>query len=212
MTGPDSGTRGGRRLPAVAAAVLLLAGLALIVQALRGHPGPPGPPAWAASPRPAGHPGPVLGRSEPTRIALPSIGVRAPVTPLSPTSDGSAGTPPIDRPEISGWHAPGPSPGEQGPAVILGHVDDRNGPAVFYDLGRLRPGDTVEVTRRDGRTAVFTVEAVEKVAKSRFPSQKVYGPTRHATLRLVTCGGTFDKATHSYRDNIITYASETSAH
>jgi hypothetical protein len=94
--------------------------------------------------------------------------------------------------------------------VLLGHVDSARGAAVFYDLGRLRPGNRVEVSRADGRVAVFTVESVERVAKDRFPTRRVYGPLDHAGLRLVTCGGAFDRAARSYRDNVIVYAALTS--
>jgi hypothetical protein len=93
--------------------------------------------------------------------------------------------------------------------VLLGHVDSAKGAAVFYELGRLRPGHRVEVGRADGRVAVFTVEAVERVSKDRFPTRRVYGPLGHAGLRLVTCGGAFDETRRSYQDNIIVYASQT---
>lgn len=93
--------------------------------------------------------------------------------------------------------------------VILGHVDSAKGAAVFYELGRLRPGHRIEVTRADGRTVQFTVESVERVPKERFPTGRVYGPLDHAGLRLVTCGGSFDRNKRSYRDNIIVYAAQT---
>ncbi|MFB4305888.1 class F sortase [Actinomadura sp. GTD37] len=198
------------RLLWAVAAVLLAAGLTTVGLGLRGPDGPPRPPAWAAATRPAGHGGPVLPRSAPVLVAVPSIGVRAPLTGLGLDPDGSVQVPAADRPGEAGWYDRGPAPGERGAAVILGHVDSPKGAAVFYDLGRLRPGRRVEVTRADGRVAVFTVESVERVAKDRFPTERVYGPLDHPGLRLVTCGGSFDRKQHSYRDNIIVYAAQTS--
>ncbi|MGW5412116.1 class F sortase [Actinomadura geliboluensis] len=192
------------------AAVLLAAGLAVIALGLRGPGGPPRPPAWAAATRPAGSAGPVLPRSVPVQVAVPAIGVRAPLVRLGLDADGSVQVPRADRPGEAGWYDLGPAPGERGAAVLLGHVDSAAGAAVFYDLGRLRPGHRVEVTRADGRVAVFTVESVERVAKDRFPTQRVYGPLDRPGLRLVTCGGPFDRAARGYRDNVIVYATETS--
>ncbi|QKW39135.1 class F sortase [Actinomadura sp. NAK00032] len=192
------------------AAVLLAAGLAVIALGLRGPGGPPRPPAWAAATRPAGPAGPVLPRSVPVQVAVPAIGVRAPLVRLGLDADGSVQVPRADRPGEAGWYDLGPSPGERGAAVLLGHVDSAAGAAVFYDLGRLRPGHRIEVTRADGRVAVFTVESVERVAKDRFPTRRVYGPLDRPGLRLVTCGGAFDRAAHGYRDNVIVYAAETS--
>lgn len=192
------------------AAVLLAAGLAVIALGLRGPDGPPRPPAWAAATRPAGPAGPVLPRSVPVQVAVPAIGVRAPLVRLGLDADGSVQVPRADRPREAGWYDLGPAPGERGAAVLLGHVDSAAGAAVFYDLGRLRPGHRVEVTRADGRVAVFTVESVERVAKDRFPTQRVYGPLDRPGLRLVTCGGPFDRAVRGYRDNVIVYATETS--
>ncbi len=192
------------------AIVLLTAYLTFVGLGLRGPGGPPQPPAWAATTRPVDHRTPVLPRSVPVRVGIPSIGVRAPLTGVGLDADGSVQVQPADRPGEAGWYDRGPTPGERGAAVLLGHVDSAKGAAVFYDLGRLRPGNRVEVTRADGRVAVFTVESVERVAKDRFPTRRVYGPLDHAGLRLVTCGGAFDRTKRSYRDNIIVYAALTS--
>ncbi|SNS25256.1 Sortase family protein [Actinomadura meyerae] len=204
--------RGKAGLLALAAAGLLAAGLAMIALGMRGPGvgGPPRPPAWAASARPADETGPVLPRSVPVQVAVPAIGVRAPLVGLGLDTDGSVQVPRADRPGEAGWYDLGPAPGERGAAVLLGHVDSAEGAAVFYDLGRLRPGHRVEVTRADGRVAVFTVESVERVAKDRFPTRRVYGPVDRPALRLVTCGGRFDRAAGGYRDNVIVYAAETS--
>ena len=94
-------------------------------------------------------------------------------------------------------------PGDVGPAVIGGHVDSRRGPGVFYALRSLRRGDAVTVTLSDGRTVRFTVTDLEEVPKSRFPTEAVYAPTPRPELRLITCGGTFDRAARSYRDNVV---------
>ncbi|WP_433332330.1 class F sortase [Spirillospora sp. CA-294931] len=193
----------------VLAAFLLAVGTAIVLVALNGPAGPPQPPAWAATPRPVVQDGTTLPRSIPTRVTIPSIGVRAPLSRLGLEPDGSVQVPPADRPGEAGWYEGGPTPGERGPAVILGHVDSPKGAAVFYDLGKLRPGHRIEVGRADGRVAVFTVESIERVSKDRFPTQRVYGPRDHAALRLVTCGGTYDRAERSYQDNIIVYAPQT---
>ncbi|MGI5206750.1 class F sortase [Spirillospora sp. CA-108201] len=201
--------KGGRWGPGVPAAVLAAAGLALVVLGLRGPDGPPSPPAWAAATRAVDRHGPALDRSPPVQVSVPSIGVRAPLARLGLGDGGEVQVPPADRPGEAGWYQGGPAPGERGAAVILGHVDSAEGAAVFYDLGRLRPGHRVEVSRADGRVAVFTVESVERVPKGRFPTARVYGALDHPGLRLVTCGGAFDRAERSYRDNVIVYAAET---
>ncbi|MBB6397728.1 sortase (surface protein transpeptidase) [Actinomadura coerulea] len=151
----------------------------------------------------------MLGRSLPVGVSIPSIGVRAPLVRLGLRAGGEVQVPPAGRPGEAGWYQGGPAPGERGAAVVLGHVDSAKGAAVFYDLGRLRPGNRVEVSRADGRVAVFTVESVERVPKGRFPTARVYGPLDHPALRLVTCGGAFDRAERGYRDNVIVYAAET---
>jgi sortase (surface protein transpeptidase) len=107
---------------------------------------------------------------------------------------------------VAGWFADGPRPGQNGPAVILGHVDSRTGPGVFYPLAGLATGTEVLVDRADGSTVAFRVSGVVTVPKSGFPTDQVYGPTLQSSLRLVTCGGPFDRAAGSYRDNVIVSA------
>ncbi|MFC4911910.1 class F sortase [Actinomadura gamaensis] len=160
----------------------------------------------------AGTAGPVryatssLPRSEPATIRIPKLRVSAPVTGLGLKPDGTIEVPPLDRPNLAGWWKDGPTPGERGPSVILGHVDARGKAAVFNRLEDLREGDRVEVVRRDGRTAVFAVQRVERVAKSAFPGEKIYAEDLdYAALRLVTCGGDFDSDTGHYVDNVIAY-------
>jgi sortase (surface protein transpeptidase) len=107
---------------------------------------------------------------------------------------------------VAGWFAEGPRPGQSGPAVILGHLDSRTGPGVFSGLAWLRSGAEVLVDRADGSTVGFRVSRMQRVPKAAFPTELVYGPTLEPSLRLVTCGGSFDQATGSYRDNVIVYA------
>ncbi len=121
--------------------------------------------------------------------------------------------PPLARNSPAGWYRFSPTPGELGPSIILGHVDSaRYGPAVFFKLGALRPGDLVSVTRADGRVAVFAVDRVVEYAKAQFPAFEVYGNTDNAALRLITCGGRFNLSARSYEDNIVAYASLISSH
>ena len=111
-----------------------------------------------------------------------------------------------ERTEETGWWRGGPEPGEPGPAVILGHVDSRVGPAVFYRLRELAPGDEIHIDREDGTTVTYVVEASQRHGKDVFPTDAVYGATEKPTLRLVTCGGEFDYDVRSYEDNFIVFA------
>ncbi|WP_141576766.1 class F sortase [Actinomadura sp. WMMA1423] len=197
--------RAGVRLPLAAAAAVII-GVALVVFGLdRG--GPPGVPrggSGGSSPSPPA--AAAMARSVPVRIRIPAIGVDAPVTALGLNPDGTVQEPSLRQPWLTSWYEGGAAPGERGPAAFYGHVDTRaSGPAVFYDLGRLRRGAQVRVLRRDGRTAVFQITSVEQVRKSRFPTGRVYGRTAEPTVRLMTCGGEFDPVKRSYKDNIIAY-------
>jgi hypothetical protein len=107
---------------------------------------------------------------------------------------------------VAGWYDLGPAPGDPGAAVVLGHVDSTSGPAVFYRLGDLAPGELVRVAREDGTDALFRVYAIREFAKSAFPTSLVYGRTRGAELRLITCGGPFDETTGHYLDNVVVFA------
>ncbi|MEK8105858.1 class F sortase [Micromonospora sp. M12] len=117
--------------------------------------------------------------------------------------------PPLDRPTLAGWYRHGVSPGETGNAVLVGHVDAPSGPAVFFDLGRLRTGQQIHVTRADARDATFTVDDVRAYPKEHFPTALVYGPADVAGLRLITCGGRFDATTGNYVDNVVVFATRT---
>lgn len=152
--------------------------------------------------------GPVLARSVPVSVSIPAIGVKAPLMKLALEPDGQVQVPPLFKdPEKAGWYVDSPTPGQEGPSVILGHIDNVLGPAVFFRLGLLKPGNHVDVTLADGTIAVFRVDGVRQYPKSHFPSRLVYGPTDYAALRLITCGGPFDPATHQYLDSTVVFAS-----
>ena len=140
----------------------------------------------------------------PVRLQIPAIGVSTPLVKLGRLPDGSLEVP--KDWDTAGWYDKGPRPGQPGPAVILGHVDSKTGPAVFYQLRALRPGDTVRVGLADGRVLVFRVQRVQRYPKDEFPTEAVYFPTLNRELRLITCGGEFDYAARSYLDNIVVYA------
>ncbi|MFE2555676.1 class F sortase, partial [Streptomyces sp. NPDC059352] len=161
-------------------------------------------PKATPPPRPTPPP-PPLTRSRPTALEVPAITIEAPVTELGLDAGGRLATPPVDNPRIVGWYAKGATPGERGTAVVVGHRDTRSGPAVFLDLDSLSPGNTVRVARADGRVAVFTVDRVRTYAKADFPDKEVYGATGRPELRLLTCGGTFDRRT-GYEANIVVFA------
>src|SRR2546421_6628618 len=141
--------------------------------------------------------------AEPVRLRIPALQVDTPLERLGRQPDGTIAVP--ESPNIAGWYVAGPRPGQPGPAVILGHVDSINGPGVFFRLDQLSPGAAVEVDRADGTTAGFPVVSVSRVPKTNFPSELVYSPTLQPSLRLVTCGGSFDYRARSYRDNVIVY-------
>jgi Sortase domain len=146
----------------------------------------------------------------PVRLRIPSIGVDTGLLRLGRDGDGAVEVPEGPHKwDMAGWYAGegGTRPGDRGSAVLLGHVDSTSGPAVFYRLHELRPGDQVEVVRADRTVVRFTVDGVEQYPKSRFPTDDVYYPTGTPKLRLVTCGGSFDPVKRHYRSNVIVFAS-----
>ncbi|GIH90747.1 class F sortase [Planobispora siamensis] len=147
-----------------------------------------------------------MGRSVPRAVYISRIGVAAPLMQLGLDAEGAIENPPLSPANIAGWYRHGPAPGQSGPAVITGHLDTRTGPAVFARLDEVRRGDQIHVMRSDGSVAVFVVDKRERVAKEDFPTARVYGDVDYPGLRLVTCGGVFDRGAHSYRDNTIVYA------
>jgi sortase (surface protein transpeptidase) len=157
----------------------------------RGVPAPPGGSESTAA--------------APVRLSIPSIGVEAPVVRLDLNPDRTIQVPAgFDTP---GWYARGPAPGEDGAAVILGHLDSYTGPAVFWRLAELHGGDQVRVRRRDGYDVTFTVERTESYPVDSFPSFDVYGSTSRPELRLITCGGTYSRARGQYLSNVVVFAS-----
>ena len=147
----------------------------------------------------------VMKRSEPVRIQVPRVKINTAVSPVGRLADGSMETPEIME-QVTGWYKYSPTPGELGPSVIVGHVDTYKGPSVFWRLRELQPGDVVEVTRTDGSVAKFSVVSVRQFDQSNFPSQDVYGDINHAGLRLITCGGTFNRTTGHYTENTVVFA------
>jgi len=144
-------------------------------------------------------------RALPTRLIIPRIELDTTfVPPLGLNEDQTVSVP--DSYEEVGWYVHGASPGEIGPSVILGHVDSYEGPAIFFELGKLQVGDEVFVERGDGTTATFVVTGSERVSQNNFPTLKVYGPINHAGLRLVTCTGIYNHGSLRYSHNLIVYA------
>jgi sortase (surface protein transpeptidase) len=145
-----------------------------------------------------------LSHSTPTSLSISSIGVSAPVVSVGQNSDGSIEVP---GPNDVGWYNLGPSPGEIGPAVLVGHVDYvTTGPAVFWNLRDMKPGDMIQIAREDGQTVNFKVEKVQSYGQEAFPTQDVYGNLNYPGLRLITCTGDFNYVTHHYSDNLVVYA------
>ncbi len=155
---------------------------------------PPGQPATISGPRPPG--------GDPLRLRIPEIGVTAVLVPLGLNADGTLEVP---RYEEAGWYAYGSRPGDPGPAVIAAHVDSTTGPAVFYRLEELKPGQAVHVDYGGG-TVTFSVRESQTFAKSAFPTDRVYGATDGPELRLITCDGTFDRTAGSYTSNLVVWA------
>jgi sortase (surface protein transpeptidase) len=144
--------------------------------------------------------------ARPVSLTIPLIGVKTNLITLGLAAGGAMQVP--SSTTVAGWYTGSPRPGSIGSAIIVGHIDSKNGPAVFYRLPELRRGDDVFVKRADGTTAEFRVTAVQTYLKDRFPTEQVYGPTPDAELRLITCGGTFDYATGHYLSNIVVYATQ----
>jgi sortase (surface protein transpeptidase) len=144
--------------------------------------------------------------SEPTEVRIPKIGATSSLVPLGLNADETVEVPPVEQPMQAGWYRFARTPGEAGPAILLGHVDGLKKPGIFFRLKELVADDEIEVSRKDGTTARFRVRRTEQVAKAGFPTEAVYGDTAEPELRLITCGGSFDEAAHSYRDNVIVYA------
>ncbi|WP_369389454.1 class F sortase [Streptomyces sp. CG1] len=149
-----------------------------------------------------------LGDALPQRVDIPQLGVQAPVVSRGLDAQGAVDPPPFDQPGVVGWYGAGPEPGTRGAALLVGHVDTESRPAVFYKLSTLKPGNTVRVVRSDGKVAAFTIDDVRVLPRAGFDAHQAYGPHRpgRAELRLITCGGTFDRASRSYTANVVVSA------
>ena len=232
MTDP----RSGQRLTALSAAAVLLAALLICGLTMSAAPTTPSgvgnqsatasslpsgsavasaKPTWGGDRRAAvdSHPGPQAQHAgtessvrsvRPVRVRIPAVGVDAPVVELGLNADDTLEVP-ADFDE-AGWWTGGSEPGSPGPAVVVGHVDSHAGPAVFYDLRNLARGDVIELLNGSGNSVRFGVQRLERHSKDAFPTAAVYDDTRQSTLRLITCGGTFDSAARSYVDNVIVFA------
>jgi hypothetical protein len=233
---PPAGHPRPRRLPLLAVAAALGAAVTLLGAAAARAPGadrpaaalppPSGPAVAPAAPRgpaiptpdridtglggaarsaPAGAPRPPaagqVGR--PVLVAAPAIDLLARVTPVGLEAGGAMQVPASDR---AGWYDLGPRPGQPGPAVLAGHLDSGSGPAVFFRLRELGPGDEVVVTDERGTARTFTVERVQRSPKAALPVSSIWAPTPTAALRLVTCAGAYDRAGGGYQDNLVLYA------
>ncbi|WP_405987626.1 class F sortase [Streptomyces sp. NBC_00872] len=146
-----------------------------------------------------------MSSAAPVALRIPGIKVDTPLLGLGLDREGGLHVPPQGVRNVAGWYKDGPSPGAKGTAIIAGHVDNARGPAVFYKLGTLRKGQRIEVARADGRTAVFSVDALEVYDNADFPERKVYGSSDRPELRVITCGGGFSKKT-GYKGNVVAYA------
>ncbi|MER7970676.1 MULTISPECIES: class F sortase [unclassified Streptomyces] len=193
MTVPERGTGSGGLLTGVVWALLLL-GACLSAREAAGPALPPAGDPWTAS--------------SPRRVDIPDLGVRAPVTARGLDPDGAIEPPPYALADSVGWYAAGTAPGAAGVALLVGHVDTETRPAVFYRLSTLHPGRTVRVVRADGGVAEFTVDDVRVQPRDHFDAHRAFGPHRpgRAELRLITCGGTFDRARRAYTANVVVSA------
>lgn len=201
-----------KRAPWGVIALVLLTGLALIRNGSGEFDVGPPQPASAAAADSRVAPGSTFGNSPaplpyaaPDRVSIPSIRVDAPVMPVGLDADGWVGAPPPEDPNLAGWFTGAVSPGEKGTAVVVGHVDNRQGPAVFYGLGALKKGNRVEIRRKDGKTAVFEIYGIEVFEKNDFPGDRVYGSKGTPELRVITCGGGFSKQS-GYAGNVVAFA------
>lgn len=186
--------------------MLGLAGLACIggVALMHlGHAPAQSAPEPPAAPRAV--PGPARAVSA-VELDIPSIHVRTPLLQLGLTAAGTLEVPPLDRAQSAGWYRESATPGDRGPAVIVGHVDSDTGPAVFYHLSSLAAGDVIDVTRSDGAKAEYAVTSRHMYTKTHFPTSTVYGSTSASTLRLITCSPPYDPAHGGYQDNLVVFA------
>jgi hypothetical protein len=190
---------------------VVLTGVVLMVDGLDGTGGPPQPTAASAALAGGAEGGgtkdsaPPLHDSQPMRIRIPKVSIDAPLMNVGLDKQKTIEAPPPQYKDLAAWYKGSASPGAKGTAIILGHVDNESGPAVFYGLGALKKGARIEVSRADGTTAIFTIYGIEVFAKKDFPAKRVYGETARPELRVITCGGTYTKA-GGYSGNVVVFA------
>ena len=200
------------RAAGVAGVLLIIGGGAAVGAAIAAQVRAPQPSAAAAGAIGPKTRGPSLRRSLPVSVDIPAIGVHSKLLRLGVNRNGTIQVPSLyTRADEAAWYRYSATPGQIGASVIEGHVDTYRGPAVFFRLGALHPGDRVEVKLADGVTAIFRVTGVREYAKSKFPAKTIYGAQGYAALHLITCGGAFDYATKNYLSSIVVFASLTSS-
>lgn len=184
----------------LAVVATLLLGLAVVVAR------PPSPPHCAHVATPEIRDPTPLPASDPVALTVGSIDACSSLLPVGLDGEQRIAVPSVHTPRQAGWYRLGPTPGTVGPAVVVGHINGDGQEGVFAHLDDVRAGDRVAVSRRDGRTAFFTVSRVVQADKDAFPTAAVYGDTPDAELRLITCGGALDRSAHRYRDNVVVFA------
>jgi hypothetical protein len=206
---PPPRGRGRVRLAGLAGGSLVFGGAVAILVALLAQQHAPSPAASAAGRIGLdGARGPALHPSPPVSVSIPAIGVKSRLLRLGLNKDGTIQVPNLNTSaNEAAWYKYSATPGQIGTSVIEGHVDSYGGPAVFYRLGALRPGNRVSVTLADGITAVFRVTGVREYLKGNYPANTIYAPANFAALRLITCGGGFDAVTGHYLSSVVVYAS-----
>jgi Sortase domain len=196
------------RIAGAAGVLLIMSGIAAIGVAISAQVHAPQPSLVAAGAIGPLTQGPSLRRSLPVSVDIPAIGVNSKLLYLGVNPDGTIQVPSLETSaDEAAWYKYSATPGQIGASVLEGHVDSYQGPAVFFRLGALRPGDTIDVTLADGITAIFRVTGVREYLKSDFPAKSIYGETDYAALRLITCGGAFDYTTGHYLSSTIVFAS-----
>ncbi len=202
-----SAGHGGLRGRRLLIGLLLVVGLFATGLGLGQFGAGPAVPHLFGDPHGGGPRSPALPRSLPTRVSIPRIQVSATVVTVGLAADGTIDTPALTKKNTIGWYDQGPTPGQDGPAVLVGHVDTRTGPAVFYKLGKLKPRDKILVSRKDHKIATFRVDAVRVYPKDNVPASEVYGDFSRPGLRLITCGGQWVGGEQGYADNVVVFAS-----
>lgn len=196
------------RLAGFAGICFVFGGAIVMLVAVLSQQHAPAPTASAAGAIGPSAKGPALHQSPPVSVAIPAIGLRSTLLHLGRNKDGTMAVPNLTTSaNEAAWYKYSATPGQLGTSVIEGHVDSYRGPAVFFRLGALRPGNRVNVTLADGVTAVFKVTGVREYAKDKYPANTIYAPTKYAALRLITCGGGFDSATGHYLGSVVVFAS-----